>query len=130
MKDVFELATRYIVPSIRRHLARELVMRGMVRADAARILGLSRSAITRYIKSERGAGIRLTKFSDVTYMIEELATKIMASELDENQIQERIAEITAYILSKKYFCSYHKRLDPSIDIMRCNLCPTIFISTT
>jgi len=128
MKDVFELATRYIVPSIRRHLAKELVMRGMLRADAARILGLSRSAITRYIKSERGAGIRLTRFGDVTRMIEELATKIMANELDENQIQEKIAKITAYILSKKYFCAYHKKLDPEIDILHCSLCPTIFIS--
>jgi predicted transcriptional regulator len=128
MKDVFELATRYVAPSIRRHLARELVRRGMARADAARILNLSRSAITRYIKSERGAGIRLTRFSDVTQMIKELATKILKNELDKSQIQERIAEITAYILSKKYFCTYHKKLDPEIDILHCNLCPTIFIN--
>lgn len=128
MRDIFELAARYIVPSVRRHLARELVRRGMARSDAARILGLSRSAITRYMKSERGAGVRFTKFNDVTQMIEKLVIKIMEKEVDEGQIHEEVAEIIAYILSRKYFCTYHKKLDPKIDVSRCRLCPTIFIS--
>lgn len=126
MKDVFELAARYLVPSVRRHLARKLVKMGMREAEAARMLGLSRSAITRYLRSERGVGIEFSKFGDVTRMIEELAAKVTANELDESKIQEKIMEITSYILSMKYFCAYHKKIDPRINILRCNICPTIF----
>ncbi|MEM4497384.1 MAG: transcriptional regulator [Nitrososphaerota archaeon] len=126
MRDLFELVARYLVPSVRRHLARELVKMGMMEAEAARKLGLSRSAITRYIRSERGAGMKLARFSDVTRMIEDLAAKIFMGELDEDKIHEKIIEITSYILSMKYFCTYHKKLDPRIDASRCNVCPTIF----
>lgn len=114
MMDVFKLVARYLVPSVRRPFAKELVKMGMSGAETARILDLSRSAITRYIKSEGEAGIELNKLGDVAQIIKEIAAKIITSELDESKIHERIAEITSYILSGKCFRVYHRRINPKI----------------
>jgi len=126
MRDVFNVAARHLVPSIRRSLAIELVKRGVPEARAAQVLGLSRSTITRYVRSERGASIDLSRFGDVIRMISECAEAIIAGRIAGQRIDEAVARIAAYILMKKYLCTYHAEIDPRINTSRCDICPTIF----
>lgn len=126
MEDVFELAYRYVVPSVRRILAGKLVEKGMLERDTAEILGLSRSAISRYLNSERGTLIKITDFEGVVNLIENLAENIVQRGLDSYKVQEEVAKITAYFMSEKYFCRTHKKINPGMDIVRCVICPKVF----
>jgi len=126
MEDVFGLAYRYVAPSVRRVLADKLVEKGMSRKEAAEMLGLSRSAVTRYLKSERGVLAKITGFEDVTRRIEEVSERVLRGELDEYSVQEEVSKIAAYFMSKKYFCKTHKKMDPEIDIARCRVCSRVF----
>ncbi|MEM2087390.1 MAG: helix-turn-helix domain-containing protein [Thermoproteota archaeon] len=126
MEDVFELAYRYVLPSVRRTLADKLVKKGMYEKEAAEILGLSRSAISRYLNSERGVLIKITDFLDVINLIESLAGNIISREFDNYRIQEEIAKIASYFMSKKYFCKMHEKMNPTIDIFKCRICSKVF----
>ncbi|MEM2599699.1 MAG: transcriptional regulator [Thermoproteota archaeon] len=126
MEDVFELTYRYVVPSVRRVLAGKLVEKGMLRRKAAETLGLSRSAVSRYLNSERGMLITITGLKDMMNMIEKLAERITQEKIDEYMVQEEIAKIATYFMSKKYFCTTHKKINPKIDIVRCRICSKVF----
>lgn len=126
MEDVFELAYRYVVPSVRRILAVKLVEKGMLKKEAAEILGLSRSAVSRYLNSERGMLIKITGFEDMSNLVENLAENIVQRKLDGYKVQEEVAKITAYFMSKKYFCTTHKKMNPRMDIARCVICSNVF----
>lgn len=130
MKDVFELAYRYVVPSIRSLLVQELIRKGMLEMEAAELLGLSRSAVSRYLKAERGSAIEIAQFEDILQPIRKLAEDITYKKLDEYEIQEEITKVAAYFMSKKYFCKFHKKIDSKIDITKCNICPTVFGNQT
>ncbi|MBO3769892.1 MAG: helix-turn-helix domain-containing protein [Thermoproteota archaeon] len=126
MEDVFELTYRYVVPSVRRTLASKLVEKGMYEKEAAEILGLSRSAISRYLNSERGVLVKMTDFLDVTNLIESLAEKIIRGKIRGYRIQEEIDKIASYFMSKKYFCSMHEKINPTVDIVKCRICSKVF----
>ncbi len=126
MEDVFELTRRYVVPSIRRVLAGKLVEKGMLRKEAAELLGLSRSAVSRYLNSERGVLIKIAGLEDVMSLVEKLAESIIREKIDEYRVQEEIAKIATYFMSKKYFCGTHKKINPKMDIVRCRICLKVF----
>jgi predicted transcriptional regulator len=128
MDDVFELAYRYVVPSIRNALARELVKKRMSRKNAAKLLNLSRSAVSRYLSDERGVFVKITRFKDVQNMVEKLAYDIVRTGMDEYTVQEEVSKMAAYFLSRKYFCTKHKELNPNIDVARCRICKNVFQS--
>ncbi len=126
MEDVFELAYRYVVPSIRNALARELVKKGMSRKNTAKLLNLSRSAVSRYLDDERGVFVKTTRFKDVQHMVRKLADDIVRTGMDEYTVQEEVSRIATYFLSRKYFCAKHKEINPNIDIARCRICKNVF----
>lgn len=126
MEDVFELTYRYVVPSVRRALAGKLVEKGMFRREAAELLGLSRSAVSRYLNSERGVLIKIAGLEDVMNLVEKLAESIIQGEIDEYRVQEEISKIATYFMSKKYFCRTHKKINPRMDIARCRICSRVF----
>ncbi len=54
MRPPCETIVKYILPMIRAFLAKELIESGLTQEEAAQKLGLTQSAISRYIKEQRG----------------------------------------------------------------------------
>ncbi|MCS7132897.1 MAG: hypothetical protein NZ918_04185 [Aigarchaeota archaeon] len=130
MKDVFEIAYRYVMPAIRGLVVREIHKYGIRESIIANILGISRSAVTRYIMGERGGYINLVKFNEVIPMIRELSKNIIEKQLMPQEIHLMMFKIAAHLMSRKKLCGLHKRIDQSIDIVKCEICPTIFKEIT
>lgn len=126
MKDVFEIAYRYVMPSLRRALTEELYRRRLSKKEIANILALSHSLVSRYISNERGYLIELRQFEYVKELISRLADEIVSKNLSIYEINERLIKIAMYVMSKKYLCGFHSRIDPATDPVKCNICPNIF----
>lgn len=125
MKSVFEIAARYVEPSLKRVLVNKLLTLGTPRFRIASCLGISQSLITRYIKKERG----LYDFSiihEVDEKLQKLAEKIAKGELCGLKAYDELAELVIYILSKKYACGIHYLTSKDINPATCNICPTLF----
>ncbi|ABN69378.1 conserved hypothetical protein [Staphylothermus marinus F1] len=126
MKSIFELAYRYIVPYINRRIVEIMYQHGLSEIEIARKLRITPSAVSRYLAKQRGVQIDLSRNIDVERKLEELAEKIIDKNPSIYEIYRDITSLTLYIMSKKYMCNIHKKLDPEIDPLKCNICPELF----
>ncbi|MCX8168615.1 MAG: transcriptional regulator [Candidatus Methanomethylicia archaeon] len=127
MKTPFEIGYRYIIPSLKAYLVKLLITKyNIAQTDIAKIFEISRSTVSRYFSMERGSKIDISTFKDVNKMLNELALKLLNKELDNYDIEITIMNIAMYILSMKYLCSFHSKLDLNVDPSKCRICPTIF----
>ncbi|MEL9998118.1 MAG: hypothetical protein QXH99_06475 [Sulfolobales archaeon] len=128
MRDVFEIAYRYVMPSLRRALTEELYKRKLSKKEIASKLLLSHSLVSRYINGERGYTIELRQFKDVNELVSRLADEVVSKDLSIYEINEKLIKIAIYVMSKKYLCNFHSRIDPDIDPIKCSICPNTFKS--
>ena len=114
-----EIEVRYILPAIRRELARIFVEEHKSsQKDAAKLLGLTEAAISQYQHSKRAKEVM---FSDnVIDEVRESAKRILA---DKNSKQRVIAEmyrVTNLTNVKQILCDLHRA--QSKDLANCNIC--------
>lgn len=130
MKDVLEIAYRYVMPAIRGLVVKELHRFGIRESIIANILGISRSAVTRYIRGERGGYINVIKYDEVIPMIRELSRNIIEKRVMPQEIHLTMFKIAAHLMSRKKLCGLHKRIDQRVNFAKCEICPTIFKEIT
>ncbi len=125
--DISELFYRFVFPSVRKRLV-EILYRevGLTQEKVAEKTYLTQSAVSRYIKGGRGSYIEISKFKDIDEMLKELARKIVDGEMDEYSLQYHLARVAFEALSRGYICPYHGKIDPELDLDRCNICKDLF----
>ncbi len=108
MKIPCELVVWYVLPTIRRDLAKELVeVHGMSQAKVARVFGVTNAAVSQYLKKKRGSNPVIENAPDYHIFEEEIknASKRIAKE--ESDFSTEICNICtavkkAGILSRIY----------------------------
>ncbi len=96
------------------------------RIEVARKLGISPSAVSRYLYHERGAMIEIPKNSELINDMSKLAEEIAYKDLSQRDVEIRLLKITLNALSKRYFCNFHQKLEPEVNLMTCHICPELF----
>lgn len=125
---VFELAGRFVEPSVKRAVVLKLLERKLPPIEIARAMGISPSAVSRYIKGERGSYVDLLKIPEIAADIERLADSIVAGRAPAEEVALKIYAITLKVLANKYACGLHKMIDEGVNPVRCNICSTLFSS--
>ena len=98
-----ELEVWYLLPAIRRELAKELMKLGMNQSDVAKKLGTSRATITQYIKSKRAKEIIFDKNTQAE--IKKCAKSISRSN---PCLIEQMQHISKVAKQNKLLCKMHK----------------------
>lgn len=98
-----ELEVWYLLPAIRRELAKELLRLGMNQSDAAKKLGMSRATITQYVKSKRAKKIT---FDRQTLAEIKRCAKSLYSQSP--CIIEQMQRISKIAKQNKLLCKMHK----------------------
>ena len=125
--NLFELLYRYVYPATRRRLAEILYYdEGLKQEQIAKILGITQSAVSRYIEGQRGALIDFKNIPEVDSKLKKIAKKIVSGKIDEYIVQVEIMRTIFVLLAKKKLCNIHLRVDPTIDYNKCNICPILF----
>ncbi len=128
MLTPFELAYRYVVPALKRRLV-EILSReyGMNQVDIARVLGISQSAVSRYLSMERGALMDVRGMGDVDEKLRRLARSIASGDASRYQVLAGLMGVALYMLRERYLCEYHTEID-DIDPKSCRICLSMFTS--
>jgi hypothetical protein len=118
-----ELAAKSVVPAIRAIVVRRLVdEHGMTQQEAAKLLGITQPAVSKYLHNKRGMAIDLTDVKEV----EDAASRIIALLLDKRtrmvEIMAKLQEASDYVRRNRLMCNLHKRLEPSLDVNSCHIC--------
>ena len=116
-----EIEVWYLIPAIRKELAKEFVnVHKLNQKQAAFLLGITESAISQYVKGKRGNELH---FSDKEFKnIKETANK-MKNEKNEKNLMKLFFDLCVSLRSSKVVCEIHKSLDSKLS-KKCDMCFT------
>ncbi|WP_297092225.1 ArsR family transcriptional regulator [Thermococcus sp.] len=124
--NAFEVTSRYVYPSLRRRLVEILYEKGLKQTEIAELLHITQSAVSRYLRMDRGALMDVSSYPDIEEELQSLAREIVEKKPGEYEIHRRIVEISLEMLGKGYVCSIHSEVDPEVDPGECNVCLELF----
>ena len=110
-----EIEVWYVIPAIRKQIAKELKNFGKNQTEISSILGITKAAVSQYFSQKRGKNIVFSK--NIELKIKNSAEKI--SKNPENLTIE-IQKIVQEIRKSGLLCKYHK--EHSMTKNGCNVC--------
>jgi predicted transcriptional regulator len=118
-----ELASKSVIPAIRALIVKRLVEdHGMTQQQAAKLLGVTQPAVSKYLHQKRGAAIRLGGIREVEEATTDIAKMVCSRKVKPMDVMSRIEEACDYVRRNRFMCDLHKRLEPEFDVNSCHVC--------
>jgi len=118
-----ELASKSVIPAIRALVVKRLVEEhGMTQQEAAKLLGVTQPAVSKYLHQKRGAAIRLNGIKEIDRATGDIANMVSSRKVKPVEVMSKIEAACEYVRKNRYMCDLHKRLEPGMDIDSCHVC--------
>jgi predicted transcriptional regulator len=118
-----ELASKSVIPALRALIVKRLVEdHGMTQQEAAKLLGVTQPAVSKYLHEKRGASIRLIGIREIDQATTEIAEMVSTQKAQPIEVMSRIEAACEYVRRNRYMCDLHKKLEPSMDTDSCHVC--------
>ena len=114
-----EIEVWYIIPTIRKELAKAMLKKGLTQEKIASILGVSNAAVSQYMSRKRASKIHF--IPKIKKEIEKSADKIAR---DNKAVVKEIQRLISLMRQVKYCCDVCKKYNKGI-ISLCELKPKI-----
>lgn len=101
-----EIEVWYVLPAIRRELARVMIEKGVMQKKIAKILGVTEASISHYTKDKRGKRVKLSK--RVKEEIKRSADIILK---DQYRLVDEVQRICDIIRKSKELCKLHQQFE-------------------
>ena len=123
MKLPCEVAVRSVVPAIRALLAKELTeTHGMKQGEAAKLLGITQTAVSKYAHHVRGRILLIDMEEEVRTTIVKTAASLANGALDRVALSLQICGTCKLVRRKGLMCELCRRADSTVDLERCRVC--------
>jgi len=118
-----EVGVKTVLPAIKALLARTIVEKhGMKEKQAAEILGLSQSAISRYVTKGRGNIITIENVAEVQTLIDQMAAFLMHKPDQKMEILKLFCQTCKIIREKGLMCQLCQKNAYKTWIETCSFC--------
>jgi len=118
-----EIAVKSVIPAIRAYVAKELTQtHKMKQNDVANVLGITQTAISKYVRDVRGRVIRIDQTEEIRTMMNEIASRVAGEKISGPQLTLRFCEVCKTVRRDGLMCGLCKRFDPTLDIRKCHVC--------
>jgi predicted transcriptional regulator len=122
-----EVGVKTVLPAIKALMARDIVEKhGMKEQQAAEILGLSQSAISRYTTKDRGNLITIEDVPEVQTRINQMINLLLSEKSHQTiELLELFCETCKIIREKGLMCQLCQKKIPKTDAKTCTFCRSI-----
>ena len=110
-----ELEVWYVIPALRKAFAEAMLKKGLKQKEIAEKLELAKSAVSQYLKSQRGADLKFDK--KMLKKIEKSVDNIMKNK---STVKEELMILCNFIKKEGLLCCFHKTKDKKIK--KCEIC--------
>jgi hypothetical protein len=118
-----EIASKSVIPAIRAMVVRRLVdEHGMTQLQAARLLGITQPAVSKYMHNKRGVAIKLEGVARVDKAASRIATMLVSGKAGQVQVMGKLNEVSMQVRKSRLMCDLHKRLEPGLNLGSCRIC--------
>jgi predicted transcriptional regulator len=123
MLSLCEVIVKSLLPSLRALMAKYLITKyNLNQVEAARILGVSQSAISLYIRKMRGKSINLEEDVEIKKLVEKIVDSLINKNLTHRDFIIEFCKICQITRSKGLLCNIHKTFDPIFEVENCQIC--------
>ena len=120
MKPPCEVVSKFLLPAVRALIARKLIEKhGFTQVEAASKLGLTQSAMSRYIALERGQ--KIGNIKEVRRLTGAIAENIAKSQLSQEEVNLKMCDICTAFRKSGKLCGLHKHIIPTLS-KKCRIC--------
>ena len=100
-----EVGVKTVLPAVKAIMARQIVEKhGLNELEAAKLLGLSQSAVSRYMSRGRGNNLVLDGSSEILALIDQMVVSLIKEPSDKAQILSLFCQTCAAIRQKGLMC--------------------------
>jgi len=118
-----EVAVKSVVPAIRAYIAKELIQTyKMKQTDVALFLGITQTAVSKYMSNVRGQAVRIDRTKEMQDMMNQIALKIADKKISGSQLMLEFCYVCEAVRRSGLMCQLCARSDPTINRNSCNIC--------
>ncbi len=118
-----EVGVKTVLPAVKAIMARIMVKKHeLTEKQTADLLGLSQSAVSRYVGRERGNNLPIEDVGEIVALIEQMVISLMKEPEDKNRILELFCQACATIREKGIMCQSCQKQMPQEWAKTCFFC--------
>ncbi len=118
-----EVGVKTVLPAVKAIMARSIVEKhGLNEKQTAELLGLSQSAVSRYVGRERGNLLTLENSTEVLALIDQMVTSLIKEPNNKAEILNLFCQTCTVIREKGLMCAYCQKEMPTQWAENCLFC--------
>jgi hypothetical protein len=118
-----EIAVKSVIPAVKALIARELVEKhGLKQDEAAEILGISQSAVSKYTQKVRGYVIKVDDLEEIEPLIDEMIGILVSRTHKRGAFLRCFCQTCVLIRKTSLMCQFCQKADKKIRTEECNFC--------
>ena len=120
-----EIAVKSVIPAIRAHIAKELVQTyRMKQTDVADVLGITQTAVSKYISNVRGQAIQIDHTEEIQSMMNDVASQITSEKISRSELVLKFCSICRAVRRNGLMCKLCEISNRELDVKHCIICKT------
>jgi uncharacterized protein len=118
-----EVGVKTVLPAVKAIMARQIVEKhGLNEQQTAELLGLSQSAVSRYMSKERGNLLEINGSIEVLALIEQMVTSLIKDPNNKTDVLTLFCKICTAIREKGLMCPFCQKEMPTEWAENCVFC--------
>jgi predicted transcriptional regulator len=112
-----------VIPAIRAYIAKQLIQTyKMKQTDVAGLLGITQTAVSKYVGNVRGQALRIDQEDEIQSMMNKIASRIANKKTSRPQLTLEFCSVCRAVRRNGQMCELCKRSDPEITTVSCDIC--------
>lgn len=118
-----EVASKSVVPAVKALIAKDLVENhGLNQDQAAEILGISQSAVSKYTTQVRGCAVRIDDIDDIESMVKGIVSLLMTRQYQRMDLLRSFCQACVAIRKTGVMCEFCHKTESQIEPEECGFC--------